>query len=170
MLETIRQACQSYYDQIPRDTFQTVAKSALFSFTASWSVKPLTRSYDLSDPLLNTGMATLAALIYALTTPLFNKIFGDNRILLHREMMKGIVTMVIMATTVTYFTTNKVSLVGKLVFSHMLPQNLFGAILDLIPMCYEWAGARQLANDTREFYGWFGMRVQPGSGSIYLVL
>ena len=167
MLDAIRQSCQNYYDDIPPDTLPTMAKSAIFSF--SWTIlfnRVPRQPWDITRPLFHAGVAALATLIYSLTTPIFNKIFGDNQILLHREIMKSFVDFSVTTIIISYLTTSKVDLTA-LPFIKMLSFNILRALYDLDTAYAAWVDPR-FGNFLSQVGNYTGLSAVPGSASIHL--
>lgn len=80
MLDAVINVCQSYYDNIPSNALSTIGKSAAYSFFISFAFLPKVAGepMDMARPIAAAGYAALVSLIHALTTPIFNGIFGDN--------------------------------------------------------------------------------------------
>lgn len=75
MFGAISNVCQSYYNDLPDNTLQTVGKSALFSYSINFILvkKPLAEPINLSRTIASAGIACLASLIHSLTNPLLIK-------------------------------------------------------------------------------------------------
>lgn len=176
MLDAIKQTCQDYYDDLPPEALRKIAKSALYTFTASlWFargkdlyVNVPRDPYNIARPLFNAGTVALASLIYTLTTPMFNKIFGDKDILLPREIMKHIVNLTLTAVVISYLTTPKVNMAALTILG-MFSSNLLASYIDISIRFCDWLDPRGGAG-VRRMVQWVGLQTQPGSASIYLNL
>ena len=138
MLNSVSTMCQHYYNEMPKDTFHKVGRSALFSFTVTLIManpiickNPATDfSLKLAQPLLTGCIAGTASLIHALTTPLFNAIFGDNKVLLHREIVKWGVNV-----TCVYLLLDRISPIKThlffLTFQSTIPVNMIKTLFNL---------------------------------------
>lgn len=166
MLDTIKQTCRGYYDELPTGTVPAIAKSAFYSFVVVSLFIDKTKPYDIVQPLVKAGVAVLATCIYSLTAPFFNLIFGDNRHLWHRELLKLFV--LIPATAIAYqgLTTGKVALTA-LPRIATIPWNYILASLDLIPTLGEILDP-QTGQEIRKVYAWLGVNIVPGSASLIL--
>ncbi len=170
MIQAIGDICHYYYDNIPSDTFQTVCKSAIYSYTFSVLLanKPAQweAGINLALPLASAGVAALASLIHALTTPLFNAIFGDKEVYVHREWIKQFTNMTIKTGIVAYLTSTKVSFVA-----HNLGPPSFHLLTSLckcIPDAYDRTGLNDLADKARAFFRTIHLYPEAGSNAIYL--
>ena len=178
MFGVVSNACQSYYDDLPDNTLQTVGKSALLSFSLSLMFKDkLVGEINLSQPLASAEIASLASLIYSLTNPIFNKIFGDNNLHFHRELIKAFVNMAIASTLVMYITAGKVDFAAFQWLSG-LPVNLIFGQLNDIPTLMDWIEGMTFpnfnpqdpntsGNRIRILASHFGLNAVPGAGSVY---
>lgn len=90
----IKQACTSYYDELPEAILPSVAKSAFFTFTVAcvFSARAANGSYDMTVPLIKASAAALASTIHAIATPLFNRTFGTVSLNPWYEMTKSMLT------------------------------------------------------------------------------
>lgn len=169
MLSAIMQKCYDYYDEIPADTGPKIIKSALYSFTAVWFYHNARQKifHNIERPLMTAGQAALASLIYALTVPLFNYAFGDDRIVYHREVIKMIVIDVLTSVIVNYLTTGKVNLLSITVF-HGLTWNLILGAFETCADFLDWVG--QDGNISRDLARKVGLAMVPGSSSVFLSL
>lgn len=98
VFQSIKNVCQAYYNDLPNDTFQTIGKSALFSFTVTLLLTNSLRKLNdapinFARPLVAAGVAVTASLIHALTTPIFNYIFGDKETKIYREVLKYFINL-----------------------------------------------------------------------------
>lgn len=87
MIQTIKQTCQNYYNQIPAGSLRAVCRSGLFSFTASlilFNSDP--RAVNLIRPALAGTTAAVASSIHALIIPLFNYICGNHQSQWYKEL------------------------------------------------------------------------------------
>lgn len=178
MLDSIRQICQGYYDELPTDNLRNAGKSAVYSFALSLffkseiflSLNPRVSEsigpYNIVQALFNAKVAALASLIYALTTPFFNKIFGDNRIQLHREITKHIINQTLTFIAVSFFTTAKVNMLAIPVLC-MISSNLIVSYAEASFSFMEWWNPRMRA--PRGLVQGTILQARPGAGSIYLI-
>lgn len=162
--------CRDYYDQIPDDTFEKMAKSALYTFTATFlfSKRNPLEPYNLSRPLFAGGVAFLASFIYSITTPIFNMIFGDDELLVHREFIKQVVNITLSSAIIGYFTAAKVSLIA-LPLVGSLSINLIKSIIDLCPIVVEkWFKDKPLAKEIRLLFKDWKIDAPAGTGSVFI--
>ena len=170
VLDAIYDKCQDYWDQIPDDTLPKMAKSALFTFTVTFvfSKKIPTEPYNLGRPLFAAGVATLASLIYALTTPIFNMIFGDDRFQLHLEFIKQVVNIALSSLLISYLTAGKINVLA-LPLIGSLSINLIKSLVDFIPFAAEnWFNDPVLADEIREIYKKWWIDSQVGTSSVFI--
>jgi hypothetical protein len=162
--------CQDYYEQIPEDLFSKMGKSALFTFTITFVFSKQTpgQPYNLSRPLFASGVAALASCIYGLSTPIFNMIFGDERLMFPREVIHQIVNITATSILVNYLNASKVNILAlPLVAS--LSVNLLKSGLDLFPAVAEnWFNDPPLADEMRTFFKDWGLDVPDGSSSVFV--
>lgn len=166
----IMDKCGEYYVQIPEDTVPKMAKSALYTFTATFvfSKKVPTEPYNLGRPLFAACVAALASLIYALTTPIFNMIFGDDRLLFHREFIKHIVNITLTSLLVSWLGASKINVIA-LPLLESFSVNLAKSFLDIIPLTAEsWFHDQVLADEMRELYKQWGIDATPGTSSVFI--
>lgn len=168
--QALSHACQYYYDNLPPDTFQTVCKSAAYSYTFSllWRLpSQWAGKLNLALPLSLAGVAALASLIYALTTPIFNAMFGDNEVYIHREWIKEMVNMTIRIGIVAYLTITKVNFVAA--FDLGPPSfHLLTSTLKLAPDACDFIGLDFIADNLRSGLRFLHLYPEAGSNSIYL--
>lgn len=170
MIQAFGNACHYYYDNLPSDTFQTVCKSAIYSYTFSvlWAndMRKWEAGINLALPLASAGVAALASLIHALTTPLFNAVFGDKEVYFHREWIKQFTNMTIKAGVIAYFTSTKVNFVVH----NLGPPSfhLATSLLKCLPDMYDWIGLDDLANQFRTLFRTLHLYPEAGSNAIYL--
>ncbi len=169
MFNDVRQKCQNYYDHIPSDTLPKMVRSALYTFGIAFVInqKNFGSPYNMAIPLAAAGMAAVASLIYALTTPIFNMVFGDNRILFHRELIKQLVNISFSSTILNYVTTGKVNLFSLNLLGGFSCNIILG-LFEIAPTFVDWLGATAAANELREEYKYFGIDAEPGSSSVFL--
>jgi|GEM_PF-2302235 len=171
MLNSVIQTCRGYYNDIPVDTFQKVVKSALYSFTATSLLSGWKRDVlvNLTPPLFAAGIAALASLVYALTTPLFNAIFENNKIEFRQELVKDFCQLPISCVIINYLATGKASLSAMhIVGIASLTWNLLASVFDIIPSLWDAFGEPRVARKTRWMLSLLGLAVVPGSSSICL--
>lgn len=170
MLETVWNQCKSYYDDIPQDTFRSVGRSAVVSFTVTLLITSRCfgkfaqgEAVDLARPAIAAVIAATATLIHALTTPLFNAIFGDNEVKFEREILKYVCIL-----SCTYQVLNQVSALKEqlvwLVFMRTFPPNLILAELDCLPRVVGLFNAN-LADEIRMGFTAFGCGVDKTSNT-----
>ena len=170
VLQAIYEKCQDYYDQIPADTLPKMVKSALYTFTVTFifSKKIPTEPYNLGRPLFAASVASLASLVYALTTPLFNMIFVEERLQFHRECIKQVVNIILTSVLVHYFTATKINVLA-LPLLGSLSVNLIKSLFDTIPSVAEtWSNDPVFADEIRELYKNWGIDAPAGTSSIFL--
>lgn len=170
VLQVIYDKCQEYYDQIPDDTLPKMAKSALYTFSITFifSKKMPTEPYNLGRPLFAASVATLASFVYALTTPLFNMIFSDDRIQVQRELIKQIVNIALTSVIVNYFTPTKINVLALPLIAS-LSINLLKSMADLVPSVAEnWFDDAAFAEVARDLYKQWGIDAPNGSSSVFI--
>lgn len=111
VLAAVRQAADSYYQALPERVFSTVAKSAIYTFSAAilFTVSR-EKGIDLLRPLAKAAAAAVASLIHALMTPLFNKIFETQKAESLHELAKMGVVEILASAVVEFAMTSKVNL------------------------------------------------------------
>ena len=181
MFEAIGRVCQDYYNDLPSDVLLKVGKSGLYSFTATFmflhdgiKTAPVTH-FNLRDPLSAAAITALASLIHGLTTPIFNKIFGNNELKLHQELIKNLVVSSLTFVLISYITTSKVNLLSVKKFP-MVSVNLFRTILNIQPVFLDWVdanfpnvGFHETAECYRTVFRWVGLNMEPGGlSSVYI--
>jgi hypothetical protein len=168
MVNAIFSYCNDYYDQIPPDTLPKVVRSAAYTFTFTCIQSGLSNSsFNLARPLFAAGAASLASLIYALTVPLFNMAYRDNRVLFQREFVKQYVNMALTSLALEYITTGKVNLVAiNLLGSFSC--NLMLGIFEMVPTFADWIGDPNAANEIRQGLKYMGLDAVPGSSSVFI--
>ncbi len=104
-LQGIIRTCHGYYKEIPGDSLQKMALSAIGSFTVTYLfLKDVPgQPYNVATPLAAGGVAFLASMVYSLTTPLFNKIFGNKKIGFYQELIKQVITVALTSMAIDYF-------------------------------------------------------------------
>ncbi len=101
----------AYYDALPQKTLETVAQSALFSFSATlFLTSTMNGKVDMTAPLINAAVASLASTIHALMTPLFDKIFNSSQLNWMHEFAKSSVVGFLASSIASYALTSKVDL------------------------------------------------------------
>ena len=139
VLGAIVNTCQEYYRQFPSDTVPKMCKSALYSFTITFVLvrnPQIGDPFNVARPLLAASVASLASLIYALTNPIFNMIFGDKLLRLHREIIKQIVNVTLSSLLIHYSISSKVNLLA-LPLIGSVSMNLFKSLFELVPSMVE---------------------------------
>jgi hypothetical protein len=170
VFQAIYEKCQDYYDQIPADTLKKMAISAVSTFTVTFifSKKIPTEPYNLGRPLFAAGVATLASLVYALTTPLFNMIFEEERLQFHRECTKQVVNIALNSILVSYFTASKINVLA-LPLLGSLSINLIKSLFDVVPSVAEtWFNDPVFADELREIYKDWGVDAPAGTSSVFI--
>lgn len=181
MINSISNACQAYYDDLPTNIFPTVGKSAIFTFIATFlSVqKRPGETMNLSRPLAATGYAVLASTIHSFTNPIFNKIFGDNDIRSHREFIKMILNSLLATTIIMYLTAGKVDVAAYMWFENVSinfavglgnDSSLFFDFINDGRPGYNPQDPNTTANVFRWLYSSVGLNVVPGAGSVYIAI
>lgn len=171
MFDAVQQKFNDYYDQIPPNTLQTVAKSALYSFTVALFIPveiTIATPYNLVRHLGVAGTAALASLIYALVTPIFNSIFGDNRGLFHREFMKLMVINALTSISINYMTASKIDL-HAMAWLPLLNFNCLASLCNA-PLDIVAPIGGQLVSEFKDYLNTLGLFVKPGSGTVFLAL
>jgi hypothetical protein len=168
MFNPIRQTFDAYYRQIPPKTFSTAAISAIcsFSFTLIY-LRKTPDPLNMTAPLFNAGVSAMASLVYSITNPFFDLSFGDNRLLIHREVMKHMINVTLISVAVGFALSSKVNLTALHLLG-IVPLNLIKSCLDLIPCLFELNGHEDAAQAIRKSYSFVGMHAEPGSASIFL--
>lgn len=170
VLQTIKEKCLDFYDQIPREIIPKIAKSAIYTFviTFVFSKKVANEPYHLGRPLFAAGAAALASLIYAVTTPIFNMIFKDDRLLPHTEFLKQIVNITLCSAIFSYATHRKVNLLSlPLVGSVSI--NLIKSLFEIIPLAAEnLFNDKEFAEELRELYKKWSIDCPDGTSSIFI--
>jgi hypothetical protein len=168
MLEAVKDKWVAYYNDVPSGTGRAIAKSVIFSFSWSYFNLDRTNAFDVKQPLVNATVAAVAACIYSLTAPIFNYAFGDNRIQVHREMLKYSVNHTL--TTLMYVAalSGKVS-VAALPFLYILPINAILSSSNLMLSCIHGLDPRAAQAISQACAAW-GLDAPPGSASIHLVI
>lgn len=76
VLGAVKQACHDYYQSLPNNILRVPALSALLSGTVSLLFAQNKEGVvDLTRPLIKSGIAALASLVYGLVTPFFRFVF-----------------------------------------------------------------------------------------------
>jgi hypothetical protein len=179
MFHAVRQTCQDYYSEIPKNTLHTIARSALYSFSITLFITNYKNLLDdanlnFARPMVAAALGATASCIHALTTPLFNDIFGDNNVRLHRELLKYCFNMTCVYVLWNYLTPYKTHLFALSVFN-IIPLNVIKSEFDILPLTldlvFHLAGIQtNIPRITRQVYGLFGIDVNPGSNSSYISL
>lgn len=186
MLGSISSICQSYYNEIPERTLQTIGISAIYSFTFHLLSMPVVkgRGYEVNllRPILAASAAALASLIHALTTPIFRFIFGDNRVYFHRQLMRSLVAILATDAIFNYSTAKKINLIAFQVSPH-LPVGLMQAALSDAINLVDWVNTQMIVpcfgvnrlqtsgiRIARERFATMGFLPDERSNAIYIVL
>lgn len=158
-------ACQYYYDHLPDDTFQTIGKSFLFSFSIGMILRNSTNNY--LQPIVAASVAALASLIHALMTPLFDAIFGDRKVNMFREGIKFWVVTAFANILREQMATGKVNLVAV---PNVIPISL-NFVKSSFNLYCDAADAMDpiSANYLRSFMRNWGLIAEEGSNSTYLI-
>ena len=176
MLDAIRQSCQNYYNGIPADTFSKAGKSALYTFTVTWiwttttvvtsKLTPEHLIFNTGRPLFAAGVALSASLIYSLTAPFFNKIFGDNRMRFHSEIIKQMINTALTSVLINCLTNSKVNLFALPLFGS-ISMNMFKGIFNTavdVAECLD----QDFADEVRILFRDWGLSSPDGSGSVFI--
>ncbi len=171
MFNTVKQISRNYCDQIPSDTFPKVAKSALYTFTATllMSGNMGTKNINLAHSLFAAGVASLASLIYALINPFFHAAFGDDRVLFHRELIKQVFVAASISVIVDALTVSKVNLLSLKILTG-ISINLLKGLIESVPSFYDWVGDHGTADQIRQGYQFLGIDAKPGSSTVFFTL
>jgi len=87
---------------------------------------------DLLKPLMAAAAASLASLIHALTSPIFQFIFGDSRVSFIREAIRSVITILSTDAIFSYASGRKINF-GGFQANPYLPGDLVkAAISDII--------------------------------------
>jgi len=174
MFNVIQQRCLSYYNEIPVDTFPTIAKSAIFSFMISITrgELKLTSIEQYTRPLIAAGIAAVAALVHAILSPIFNTAFGNNnQITQYQEIMKSILVTGLTRVLLGYATNQRVDVMktnwGAISFlSINLIKSAFYSIFQISDLLgYSHGETLNLAHIAHRW----GMGSPDGSNSTYIV-
>ena len=169
MFDAIKQGCQNYYNQIPDNSLPTIGKSAILSFTItillSRGTLPNICNSSLEDfrrPLSSAGFAALAAVVHALTTPIFNKIFGDNnQNNFYRESIKHVFNVSLVRFAI-------LQAGGLVEIRSLLPINWLVSCIQLIPSYFSLFDPK-FGKDGRLFLKDWGLKNARGANSTYIV-
>jgi len=162
MFDMIQQRCLSYYDEIPVDTFPTIAKSAIFSFTITIIMPRLLSNRDLrfvyieeyTPALITAGLAAVATLVHAILSPIFNRAFGNNsQINVNQELMKYLLVTALTGVCLSYARNQRIR--------YFVSINLVKSLLYFGVQIRPYLG--HIANR-------LGVNSPDGSNSTYLVL
>lgn len=180
MLNPIQQLCAGYWDELPSNIVKNASQSAIYSFAVNvlWSQRgwekiylylkdPVSR-FNVLDPFTTAGIAAFSALIYSFATPIFNRIFGDNKVVIYREMMKELVCVISSSVLVSYALASRVNFSAFVIF-RFISSNVCKAYLDFIPTLLNAINDSTRLKVIREFYDTLGIQAVPGSSSIFLV-
>lgn len=186
MFAAIGQKFHDYYDQIPKDTLHTMARSAAFSFTATaltgalpapsvvnTYTTPLMASSTVIDayarPLMASSIGVLATVINALLSPFFTAVFGnDDQVTLYQEFTKGVIVVGLIKLVVSYATGHKVDLIANTQFFFM-STNLIKSLFHILPQLFDKGGYIQEANECRNFLKSWGIDTPPGANTTYIL-
>ncbi len=118
MFNAVNQFCQNYYDQLPADGLRAVGLSATGSLLASVTLVILTTPrdqipFDLSRACAAVGISFLAAMIHALTTPIFNYFFDNptNEFNGWQELLRILTDITLVHLLINHTTAFKVNLI-----------------------------------------------------------
>ena len=172
IFDAIKQTCQTYYDQLPNDIPRTVCQSAIYSFTISMVFRNLRLGLpeNLRQPFAAAGIAALASLVHALTTPLFNSLFGDQNVTYFRETLKYAIngTLVHLLFNSTSYKINLITLQGN--FFGIIGINCLKSTIKGFSDFADFLGNPQLANQIRSINRFFSLDIPLGANSTYIVI
>jgi len=175
ILDDFRQRCQDYYEQIPDNTWQTIAKSAVFSFTVVLitqgrvhNAKSAVSIDNYSRPLMAAGIGILATSIHAIATPIFTATFGnDNQLTWYQEFIKNVVVRVLTTFLVIYIAGQNVDvLVGQFGF---FSTNLIKSCFHLFPAVFDIVGNHTAAVQMRHTLHHWGLDTPDGANTTYII-
>lgn len=116
MINSIRNVCQTYYNELPADGFKKIGLSAAVSFAASTVLSVYlmseSRNQIFARAAVAAGMAAIAGAIHVLTKPIFNYLCDNtaNRFNPYQEFMATAISLACTQTLVNHFTAMKVNL------------------------------------------------------------
>ncbi len=171
VFEAIKQTCQTYYNELPNNIPRTVCQSAIYSFTISMVISNLRPSLpEIGRPLAAAGIAALASLVHALTTPFFNYLFGDQNANFFRETVKFTfnTTLVHLLFNSTTYKVNLITVHGN--WFVPMGMNFLKSSFKLIPDLVDFLGEPQVANQIRTIYRRLGLEIPLGANSTYIVV
>lgn len=175
MLNAIRQTCQDYYNQLPRDTARTVLQSAMFSFTAALLIvkgKSMKESMvDYTRPLIASGVAALAATIHALATPFFNTIFGNSdQVTFYQEAFKVIIVRTLTNLLVYYASARTLNFITSQFLLELVSTNMVKSGAHLVPRAIDFLfNFNNYPAERARLRSW-GLDTPDGANTTYLVL
>lgn len=175
MLDAIQTACINYYQEIPAHSLQAVARSWVFSFTASLilSNQPHQTALNFARPLMAASVGALASTINALTTPFFNWMFGNKEYRIHQELIRVLVDMTLTHNLINFGTSHKVNLfapqlAAKLVKFYPFSHNIFMKIPFAIPTAIINIFSSNLAERIKTvFNNMWGVDIKNVTTSVY---
>lgn len=176
MLHAIKDGYLSYYNQIPADTLPAIGRSAIYSFTFSFiTVRSRAPTMDLTTCLVSAGYAALASTIHALTTPIFNYMFGNQDVYFLQEAAKCWINISLSLTLVSYITTKQINFVAMKYFFGASLVSLT-AYFDLFPKALNYLGQQfhdpsliAGAQKIRDVLKTLGLDSQAGVNAVYLL-
>lgn len=109
---TIGSYIDSYYHQIPQGTARAVGQSALFSFVIS-----AVMTQSVATSLVLGGIAALASTVHSCTTPVFDKLFNNEKVTRLEESCKIVANLAISQILINALTPFKVNILASSVLN-----------------------------------------------------
>lgn len=171
VFNTVHDHFHSYYAQLPVNTLPSVFRSALYSFSVSFILVGIdSKTIHLTRPLIAAGVSGTAALVHALTNPLFNYIFENHGIKWHQEAIRFIIDVTTTSLLINHVTTLKVQ---ELVFQKTAFWFMSTHVARLgIDLTLSFIGAvdEEAATQTRNWLGTWGVKFDTEDNPTYLVV
>ncbi len=171
MFNDITQRMEAYYDEIPSNTFPTIAKAIVFSFTVTLFSQGQVEGAGLdfyARPLIAAGIGAVATLIHALVTPIFNAAFENNhQVILYQELVKTGIVVGLTRILACCVTGQRVDILATTKLS-MLSTNLIKSLFHLLPQMYSYIDPA-VTFEARDILNSWGLDTPHGANSTYLV-
>ncbi len=175
MFQAIKDGFQNYYNQIPNETLSAIGRSAVYSFTYSFFLGRHVNPLNLTTPLVSAGYAALASTIHAVTTPIFNYMFGNQDVYFIQEFAKLCISISLSLSLVSYATTKQINITALKQFQG-LNFTALAAYFDLIPRMINCVGQQiqappmiAVAQYIRDALKAVGLDPQAGVNAVYLL-
>lgn len=172
MISAIRQACQSYYSQLPVNMLPAMGRSAFFSFTASFILVAAdsSKSIVLARPMITAGIACAASTIHALTNPLFNYIFENQEIQWHQEIIRLVIDFTLTGLLLKQVTAYKVNeLALKKLALIFVSSHMARLIID-VPLSLLHVVDKGAADTSKAWLTQWGIEFNTTTNPTYLVI